>query len=128
MGLSIWTPWSDIFQRLPKRIYAKLLATADMEIKYKPKVLVSQVWNAIIISMYSAAHANVITAPRVYYAMAQDGLFFRRMAEVHQAAVAPAAERPQRAVADVVGEELVVGADEHLEHGRRRRPPRSPRR
>ncbi|GAC76596.1 1,3-beta-glucan synthase [Moesziomyces antarcticus T-34] len=52
MGLSIWTPWSDIFQRLPKRIYAKLLATADMEIKYKPKVLVSQVWNAIIISMY----------------------------------------------------------------------------
>ncbi|PWN29726.1 hypothetical protein BDZ90DRAFT_237278 [Jaminaea rosea] len=52
MGLSIWTPWSDIFQRLPKRIYAKLLATADMEVKYKPKVLVSQVWNAVIISMY----------------------------------------------------------------------------
>lgn len=52
MGLSVWTPWTDIFQRLPKRIYAKLLATADMEIKYKPKVLVSQVWNAIIISMY----------------------------------------------------------------------------
>ncbi|TIA88513.1 hypothetical protein E3P99_02546 [Wallemia hederae] len=52
LGLSIWTPWKDIFQRLPKRIYAKLLATADMEVKYKPKVLVSQVWNAIIISMY----------------------------------------------------------------------------
>jgi hypothetical protein len=73
LGLSIWTPWKDIFQRLPvgllswdvdarvivhpdthvqKRIYAKVLATADMELKYKPKVLVSQVWNAIIISMY----------------------------------------------------------------------------
>ena len=38
---------------------------------------------AIIISMYSAAHATVITAPRVYYAMAQDGLFFRKLAEVH---------------------------------------------
>ncbi|KAJ7057186.1 1,3-beta-glucan synthase [Mycena amicta] len=52
LGLSIWTPWGDIYQRLPKRIYAKLLATTDMETKYKPKVLVSQIWNAIIISMY----------------------------------------------------------------------------
>jgi 1,3-beta-glucan synthase len=52
LGLSIWTPWADIYQRLPKRIYAKLLATTDMEAKYKPKVLVSQIWNAIIISMY----------------------------------------------------------------------------
>ncbi|KAL4242725.1 1,3-beta-glucan synthase component FKS1, partial [Abortiporus biennis] len=48
LGLSIWTPWKDIFIRLPKRIYAKLLATSDMEVKYKPKVLVSQIWNAII--------------------------------------------------------------------------------
>lgn len=38
LGLSIWTPWRDIFTRLPKRIYSKLLATADMETKYKPKV------------------------------------------------------------------------------------------
>ncbi|MBK6489129.1 MAG: amino acid permease [Gemmatimonadetes bacterium] len=38
---------------------------------------------AIIISMYSAAHATVITAPRVYYSMAKDGLFFKRLAEVH---------------------------------------------
>ncbi|EIN14554.1 1,3-beta-glucan synthase [Punctularia strigosozonata HHB-11173 SS5] len=52
LGLSIWTPWKDIFTRLPKRIYAKILATQDMEVKYKPKVLVSQIWNAIIISMY----------------------------------------------------------------------------
>ncbi|MEZ4416538.1 MAG: amino acid permease [Gemmatimonadota bacterium] len=37
----------------------------------------------IIISMYSAAHATVITSPRVYFTMAGDGLFFRRLAEVH---------------------------------------------
>ncbi|KAG2079965.1 putative beta-1,3-glucan synthase [Suillus cothurnatus] len=41
LGLSIWTPWKDIYTSLPKRIYAKLLATRDIEI-----------WNAIIISMY----------------------------------------------------------------------------
>jgi 1,3-beta-glucan synthase len=52
LGVSIWTPWRNIFSRLPKRIYSKVLATADMEIKYKPKVLISQIWNAIIISMY----------------------------------------------------------------------------
>ncbi|OLL22830.1 1,3-beta-glucan synthase component FKS1 [Neolecta irregularis DAH-3] len=52
LGISIWTPWRNIFSRLPKRIYSKVLATNDMEIKYKPKVLISQVWNAIVISMY----------------------------------------------------------------------------
>jgi 1,3-beta-glucan synthase len=38
LGLSIWTPWREIFTRLPKRIYANILATADMEVRYKPKV------------------------------------------------------------------------------------------
>ena len=52
LGVSIWSPWRNIFTRLPKRIYSKILATTDMEIKYKPKVLISQIWNAIVISMY----------------------------------------------------------------------------
>ena len=38
LGLSIWTPWKDIYTRMPKRMYAKLLATGEMEVKYKPKV------------------------------------------------------------------------------------------
>jgi 1,3-beta-glucan synthase len=42
LGLSLWTPWADIYTRLPKRIYSKLLATADMEFKYKPKVSLHQ--------------------------------------------------------------------------------------
>jgi 1,3-beta-glucan synthase len=52
LGASILTPWRNIFSRLPKRIYSKVLATTDMEIKYKPKVLISQIWNAVVISMY----------------------------------------------------------------------------
>jgi 1,3-beta-glucan synthase len=52
LGASILTPWRNVFSRLPKRMYSKILATTDMEIKYKPKVLISQLWNAIVISMY----------------------------------------------------------------------------
>ncbi|EGG00692.1 family 48 glycosyltransferase [Melampsora larici-populina 98AG31] len=52
LGILIWTPWSDFFTRLPKQIYAKFLATSKMQARYKPKVLVSQIWNVIIISMY----------------------------------------------------------------------------
>ncbi|KAK0567105.1 1,3-beta-D-glucan synthase [Tilletia horrida] len=73
MGLSIWTPWSDIFQRLPKRIYAKLLATQDMEIKYKPKVLVSQVWNAIIISMYREHLLSIDHVQKLLYHQVPSG-------------------------------------------------------
>ncbi len=38
---------------------------------------------AILLSMFSAAHSIMLTAPRVYYAMAKDGLFFHQLAEVH---------------------------------------------
>ncbi|HUS13119.1 MAG TPA: amino acid permease, partial [Pyrinomonadaceae bacterium] len=38
---------------------------------------------AILISIFSAANGIALTAPRVYYAMARDGLFFHRLAEVH---------------------------------------------
>lgn len=37
----------------------------------------------IVLSMFSAANGLTLTAPRVYYAMARDGIFFRRLAEVH---------------------------------------------
>ncbi|KAH9038053.1 1,3-beta-glucan synthase component-domain-containing protein [Lactarius pseudohatsudake] len=43
LGLSIWTPWRDIFAHLRKRIYSR---------SWQLHVLVSQIWNAIIISMY----------------------------------------------------------------------------
>ena len=37
----------------------------------------------ILVSMFSALNGIVLTAPRMYYAMARDGLFFQRLATVH---------------------------------------------
>jgi APA family basic amino acid/polyamine antiporter len=35
------------------------------------------------LAVFSALNSVVLTAPRVFYAMARDGVFFRRLAEVH---------------------------------------------
>src|SRR5262245_2390522 len=38
---------------------------------------------AILVSIFSAAHAVTLTSPRVYFAMARDGVFFDSLAQVH---------------------------------------------
>ncbi|CAG8433089.1 10718_t:CDS:2 [Diversispora eburnea] len=52
LGMSIWTSMKKIYSMLPEKIYSKILAATNMEIKYKPPVLVPQIWNAIVIAMY----------------------------------------------------------------------------
>ena len=37
----------------------------------------------ILFSILGAANGHILTGPRVYYAMAKDGLFFKKMASVH---------------------------------------------
>ena len=44
----------------------------------------------ILVSMFSAANSILLTAPRVYYAMAEDGLFFRSLARIHPTYGTPA--------------------------------------
>ncbi len=45
---------------------------------------------AILISMFSATNGMMLTSPRVYYAMAEDGLFFKQLAAVHPRFKTPA--------------------------------------
>jgi APA family basic amino acid/polyamine antiporter len=45
----------------------------------------------ILISVFSATNSVVLTAPRVFYAMARDNLFFKTLAEVHPRFHTPAA-------------------------------------
>jgi APA family basic amino acid/polyamine antiporter len=37
----------------------------------------------ILVSIFSAANSTVLTRPRMYFAMARDGVFFERLATVH---------------------------------------------
>ncbi|CAN6673828.1 1,3-beta-glucan synthase component Fks1p [Trichomonascus vanleenenianus] len=53
LGASIWTPWRSVYCRLPKRLFSKIMYTRGQQTAQDgPKTLISQVWNAIIISMY----------------------------------------------------------------------------
>jgi basic amino acid/polyamine antiporter, APA family len=45
----------------------------------------------ILVSTFSAANSVILTAPRVFYAMANDKLFFKKLAEVHPRFQTPAA-------------------------------------
>jgi basic amino acid/polyamine antiporter, APA family len=45
---------------------------------------------AVLVSIFSAANGLVLTAPRVYFAMARDGIFFRQLATVHNRFGTPA--------------------------------------
>ena len=38
---------------------------------------------AVIVSVFGSLNASILTGPRVYYAMARDGLFFKRVAGIH---------------------------------------------
>ncbi len=43
----------------------------------------------ILFSITGAANGTVLTGPRVYFAMARDGLFFKKVAEVHKKFLTP---------------------------------------
>ena len=45
----------------------------------------------ILVSIFSAANGMTLTLPRLFYAMARDGVFFARLAEVHPRFATPAA-------------------------------------
>lgn len=50
LGNSVFSPWRNIFSRLPERIYSKIINCKDTQ--HDSIFLTAQVWNSIILSMY----------------------------------------------------------------------------
>lgn len=53
-GVSIWTPWRNLFFRLPNRIMSKILDpnVVSKKTDFERKNMIFKVWNSIVISMY----------------------------------------------------------------------------
>lgn len=52
MGISFMTSWKTLFARIPHQLYNKVLATTELTNSRLRKLACSQMWNAIVISMY----------------------------------------------------------------------------
>ena len=50
LGVSVFTPWKNIFSRLPERIYSKVIYLKNGN--NDSIWLISQIWNSIVLSMY----------------------------------------------------------------------------
>lgn len=66
IGTSIWTPWRNIYSRLPKRIHLQLLAHSGLSIS-KQKAMVPRIWNLIIVAMYRDHFLSIEQVEKLLY-------------------------------------------------------------
>ena len=59
----------------------------------------------ILVSIFSATNGLFLTAPRMYYAMARDGIFFERLAAIH-----PRFETPAFAIVAIAAWSILLAA------------------
>lgn len=62
--------------------HSQRVATDSVRVLFGP-VAAKSVSVAVLISVFSAANGLALTGPRMYYAMARDGVFFRSLGNVH---------------------------------------------
>jgi APA family basic amino acid/polyamine antiporter len=89
MALYLGANLAYLWAFAPADIAGKSRVAADaMQLAVGP-VGASIVAFVILCSITGAANGNLLTAPRVFFAMANDGLFFRRLAAVHPRFLTP---------------------------------------
>ncbi|MEP7066796.1 MAG: amino acid permease [Gemmatimonadota bacterium] len=74
----------------PQAVAASNRIAADAGIAVFGPVAGRVVGALILVSIFSAANGIMLTAPRMYFAMARDGVFFKRLAIVHPTLGTPA--------------------------------------
>jgi amino acid transporter len=73
----------NLFVLSPGELAGSSLVTADVARRLLGAAGASLVAALIMVSTFSSNHAGMMTDPRVFFAMAEDGLFFRVVATVH---------------------------------------------
>lgn len=66
IGTSIWTPWRNVYSRLPKRIHLQLLAHSGMSVS-KQKAMIPRIWNLIIVAMYRDHFLSIEQVQKLLY-------------------------------------------------------------
>ena len=74
----------------PQAVAASNRIAADAGISVFGPIAGRIVGLLILVSIFSAANGIMLTAPRMYFAMARDGVFFKRLAIVHPTLGTPA--------------------------------------
>ncbi len=67
------------------------LIAADVAVRLIGPVGATAVAAAVMVSTFGTLNGTMMTGPRVFYAMAEDGLFFRKIAAIHPRFGTPAA-------------------------------------
>jgi amino acid transporter len=74
---------SNLLVLTQEELASSTLVTADVATRLMGVAGATIVALLIFVSTFSSNHAGMMTDPRVFYAMAEDGLFFRSVAAVH---------------------------------------------
>ncbi|RLV91253.1 13-beta-glucan synthase component FKS3 [Spathaspora sp. JA1] len=64
LGVSIFTPWRNIFCRLPERLSSKIYSQEDGD---SPELNLSQLWNTIVFSLYREHLLSVEQVSKLVY-------------------------------------------------------------
>lgn len=72
MGNTIWSPWRSIYDRLPRRIYSKLLVQPKCPSGRRSR-MVAQIWNLIVIAMYRDHLLSIEQVQRLMFDISTGG-------------------------------------------------------
>lgn len=69
-GISIYSPWREVFYRLPKRMFSKLVAAEGADVPIRVLHACSELWNAIVISLFQDHQISSDSLSKMLYQVA----------------------------------------------------------
>jgi 1,3-beta-glucan synthase len=83
LGISVMTSWKQLFAKVPRHMFSKITATKEFVSVHLRRMACSQMWNAIIISMYRDHLLSVTNLQSLLYQVQvdedKDGIISREL-------------------------------------------------